>query len=226
MHSIPNIEARALHYAAALDSIRKTLRTQAALHANRGGVVDRGDAKRPTQQNETLQRDEARAAARLKIAVDELLAAHCESLRLSAWGQGLLVPAESALLAATDAYHPWDRVLRFGKLALQELQTLDLTTNSSERIEVEQRAEDAIQGVVNGINLLARLRPDSELPLLISNVTRSWDRKAEILAALDSVETQSIAERAAVVKAQADLELANQQIVAAAWAKIPSVLRR
>jgi len=225
MQSIPDLEARALHHAQALDSVRRTLRTQALHRLNRPGVVDRGEPRAAEDPVEPLHLEEARTAARLKIAVDELLAAHCEQLRLSAWGQRLLVPAETALLEANEAYLPWERVLRFGKLALEEIRALGAASSASERVEGEHRVEDATQGLANGIDILARQRPDSELPLLKADVARSLDRDVEILAAMDSVATQSIAERMAVVKAQADLELANQQIVAAAWAKIPPILR-
>jgi hypothetical protein len=228
MQNLKELEARARHRAEALDAIRRSLRAVPLQRPGTAGVIERRGATTPadaTEPIEPLLRDEARAAARLKIVVDELLAAHCEVLRLSPWGQALLVPAETALLAANEAYHPWDRVLRFGKTAIQEIRTLAALTNSRERIDAERRVEDAIQGLVNGVDLLARLKPDSELPLLKANVTRSWDREAEILAAMDSVEMQSVAERAAVVKAQAELEIVNQQILAAAWARIPLALR-
>jgi len=225
---IQELEALASQRAEALESIRCALKAQHARPAIAPGVVDRGTSKRPEEkpdQTESLRRDETRAEARFKIAVDELLAAHCEMLRLSQWGQGLLVPAETALLAANEAYHPWDRVLRFGKLALQELQSLENAGTASERDAARERARDAIQGFSNGINLLARERPESELPLLESDLVRRWGGGIEIVNAMADVEAQCTAEKATLAVAQAHLEVANQEIVAAAWSKIPARLR-
>jgi hypothetical protein len=144
---------------------------------------------------------------------------------LSAWGQGLLVPAEELLLAANESFHPWDRVLRFGKLALQEIQAANAAGSAAEREAARERMRDAIQGFLNGIDLLARARPESELPLLKSDLARRWDRDFEIVNVMADIEAQCKAEKAAVATAQARLEVANQEIVAAAWAKIPARLR-
>jgi hypothetical protein len=228
LQKIHELEARAVQRADALDAIRRTLRAQRSLPTNTNSVVDRGHAKRSDDmedQTESLRRDEARAEARFKIAVDELLAAHCETLRLSAWGQGLLVPAEEMLLAANESYHPWDRALRFGKRAIEELQSLELAGTASERDAARDRARDAIQGFRNGIDLLGRARPESEILLLESDLIGRWGTGFEISNAMADVKAQCTAEKAAVATAQAHLEVANQQIVAAAWAKIPARLR-
>ncbi len=228
MLRIPDLEARALQRAEALEVIRRTLKALVSRATQAVGVVDRGHAKRSAElpdQTESLRRDEARAEARLKLAVDELLATHCEILRLSAWGQRLLVPAESTLLAANEAYHPWDRVLRFGKLANQELKALAAAGSASEREAARERARDAIQGFRNGIDLLARARPESELPLLQSDLIGGWDTDFVIVNAMADIEAQCTAEKAAVATAQAQLETANAEIAAAAWSKIPARLR-
>lgn len=228
MDKTKELDARALHRAEALESIRRALKMLSARPAQAVGVVDRGRAKRFEEtfdQTDSLRRDEARAEARLKIAIDELLAAHCEILRLSAWGQGLLVPAETALLAANESYHPWDRALRFGKLAIQELQSLAAARTASERDAATDRAREAIQGFRSGIDLLARARPESELPLLQSDLIGSWGTDFVIVNAIADIEAQCTAEKAVVSAAQAQLEIANAQIVAAAWSKIPARLR-
>jgi hypothetical protein len=226
LQKIRELEARAIQRADALDSIRRALKAQRALPGNISGVVDRGRA-RPlldtANQTESLLRDEARAEARSKIAVDELLAAHCEILRMSAWGQGLLVPAEAALLTANEAYHPWDRVLRFGKLAIRELQSVEDAIDSSDRMAAMERAGEAIQGLRNGIGLLAREKPESELPLM--DLASAWSKVIEIASVTTDVEAQCTAEKGAVAAAQAQLEAANQQIIAAAWLNIPARLR-
>lgn len=228
MQKVHELEARAMQRAEALDTIRRTLRARHSLPTNITSVVDRGHAKRTDNmedQTESLRRDEARAEARLKIAVDELLAAHCETLRLSAWGQGLLVPAEELLLAANESFHPWDRVLRFGKLAIQELQSVGSANSTSEREAATRRARDAIQGFRNGIDLLARAKPGSDIPLLESDLIGRWGTDFEIVNAMADLEAQCTAEKAAVATAQGNLEVANQQIIAAARAKIPARLR-
>jgi hypothetical protein len=224
LQSINELEARASQRENILESIRRTLRRSSP--ANLTGVVDRGTA-RPVddqeEQAESLRREEARAEARFKIAVDELLVVHCEILRMSPWGQSLLVPAETALLAANEAFLPWDRALRFGKLVTQELQAVESAGTATEREDAGARAREAMQGFVNGISLLARARPESEMPLL-SDLAWRWDGNFEIANAMADVEAQCTAEKAAVAAALAGLEVAYEAIVAAAWSKIPARL--
>jgi len=228
LQKIEEIEARASHRAKALESIRRALKLHSARPSNVVGVVDRGSSKQSDtgeEQTEALRRDEERAEARLKIAVDELLAAHCEILRMSSFGQALLVPAESALLEANESYQPWERVLRFGRLAIKELTSAEFAHSESEQVEARERAREAIDGFVNSIDLLARVRPESELSLLKSDLASRWDRDIEIANATAAIEAQCTAEKAAVAAAQAQLEVANQQIIEAAWLKIPARLR-
>jgi hypothetical protein len=86
-----------------------------------------------------------------------------------------------------------------------------------------ERAGEAIQGLRNGIGLLAREKPESELPLM--DLASAWSKVIEIASVTTDVEAQCTAEKGAVAAAQAQLEAANQQIIAAAWLNIPARLR-
>jgi hypothetical protein len=136
-----------------------------------------------------LERQKARAAAALRIAVDALHQAHCEQLRAAPWNRTLLAPTEAGLRDANEDYQPWNRVKMSGKRALHalrkvshpdELDGVDKAVLFTEvisegagaigehldhrKIEAMHRAADPVRSFVRALGLLARARPEAGTP--------------------------------------------------------------
>jgi len=218
-----------------------------------------------------LRTQKTHADAALKIAVDELHQAHCATLRTSPWSRTLVGPAEATLQGANAEYHPWDRAVMFGTQAIDalgaaggqtrsnigdaiRLATMLVTRSSlpslssgslSEQLDAMHRAGEAVDHFIKAVDLLARDRPRTDVPL-VSDGLRKCAQKLmavgnrftiaaiqsslhpaaeEIRAILNRIIAESGGERSDVETARARLEGTNQQVITAAWSKIPARLR-
>ena len=191
----------------------------------------------------------AQATASLKMAVDALNETHCEELRRSSWYVAALAPIESDLLQAREAYHPWDRALYFGATAYRAINDLTafdprLRNSDQNAQDLRERVGEAVLNFAQAIALLAWKEPDIDVPLLsekllqfasgmsadhetlvLGLLTGLVDADAQIVAAMAEIERQGADHRAALALAEAKLANLNDELVKAAWIKVPGGLR-
>jgi len=197
----------------------------------------------------TLEVKLAQAESSLKMAVDGLHETHCEDLRHSSWYITALAPIQAALLSAREAYHPWDRALYFGATAyraINDLTAFDPRLGNSDRNFQELRANtgETIFNFAQAIALLAWKEPSIEIPLLSEKLLRFVsemasdhetlvlglltgirDADTQIIAAMAEIQSQSADQRAALELAETQLANLNNELVKAAWVKVPGGLR-
>ena len=195
LQTIQQLQARALRRAEAVDELDRLLyatKGQRRAEDLRDGAAGLWAAvrrlflpNRLAAKVEKLERQQARARAALKIAVDELHQAHCQQLRTAPWSGSLLAPTETGLRDANEDLRPWNRVQMSGKRALAALTAIgappnlgagdvillitevvlaasDFTSEDlDERIDVAHRAGWAIRSFINALKALKQEHPES-----------------------------------------------------------------
>jgi len=204
MQYMQELEARALRRADRVDDLDRRIRAIRSRQRGGPGSVDRGRSllqrisgwfrrDRSAADLAKLETERRRAVAERKIAVDELLQAHCERLRAAPENRHLLAPAEAVLRTANEDYHPWDRALMFGGQALRALnvaygrgswnaydtliafsllaplltggRVFRMSSSSTlEDLDRVHAAGQALEVFVKSLKLLARDHPDVSVP--------------------------------------------------------------
>jgi hypothetical protein len=292
MLTIPDLEARALRRADQVEDADRLLR--AARWRLRTGRDD-GDSplgfwarlagrlwpSSAARRVAKLERDHRRAEAAFKIAVDELLQAHCAALRSAPWSQGRVAGVEAAVRSSSTDYGPWRRSLALGESALDKLRglgagrpgfgdaarILTLATGGiyiprlspdAESIDAMREAGEALGSFISSLDHLPQTSPARNWPhdgpngdparsrpapsaglrdcarrmaevrtrLGVAAVESARSRAMrEVASLLHRLDDSSRDERGDLDAARSALEAANQQLILAAWSKIPARLR-